>query len=66
MAISLEFGFVEGNNGYIVVSANGGINQQRVAVSSVSGRICCFYEYFYYHHHIHGHTSKLVVPFKNK
>lgn len=44
MAVSVEFGIVEGNNGYIVVSANGGINQQRVAVSSVSGRICCFYE----------------------
>lgn len=43
MAVSVEFGIVEGNNGYIVVSANGGINQQRVAVSSVSGRICCFY-----------------------
>lgn len=46
MAVSVEFGIVEGNNGYIVVSANGGINQQRVAVSSVSGRICCFYAYY--------------------
>lgn len=46
MAISLEFGFVEGNNGYIVVSANGGINQQRVAVSSVSGRIFAFMNIF--------------------
>lgn len=25
---------VDGHNGYIIVSANGGINQQRVAVSN--------------------------------
>lgn len=30
--------FSEGNNGYIMVSANGGINQQRVAVSHITFR----------------------------
>lgn len=30
--------FSEGKNGYIIVTANGGINQQRVAVSYV---FCC-------------------------
>uniref|UniRef100_A0A2P2KQY9 Uncharacterized protein n=1 Tax=Rhizophora mucronata TaxID=61149 RepID=A0A2P2KQY9_RHIMU len=30
---------IGGNNGYIMVTANGGMNQQRVAVSDAPGKL---------------------------
>lgn len=34
--------FVGGNNGYILITANGGMNQQRVAVSNTSDQLQAF------------------------
>ena len=44
LVLTWYFSFVEGNNGYIVVTANGGMNQQRVAVSN-DLTSCSFHDY---------------------